>query len=143
MGGSELAGLIIGQLIGAILGGLIGGLIAAILLRAAAQWVAKLDVPFGRAYWTVFLAFIVNFLLGYVLGFVVAFSGGSSEALTVLQVLLLPVGFLIQSGIISARLEVSFGKGCLISLVMTALVLGLALVIGVIFALVMAATGSW
>jgi hypothetical protein len=116
-------------------------LIGAIVLRAATKWVVKWYVPFGEAYWTVFVSSIVNFMLGFVLSFVVG-STGSTEAVRVLQVILLPVGFLIQSGIISWRLELPFGKACLVSITMTGIVLGIALVLGLIFFLIIIAVGS-
>ncbi len=142
MYGSDMGAIIIGQLLGGLLSVFIGSLIGAIVLRAASQWVAKLDVPFGKAYWTVFICSIVNFILGYVLGFVVG-STDSTEAVAVLQIILLPVGFFIQSGIISSLLEISFGKACLVSITMIGIFLGIALVVGLIIFLIMQATGSW
>ena len=142
MSGSEVGAIVIAQLIGGLVGALIGSLIGAILLRAASKWVAKLDVPFGKAYWTIFISFVVNFVLGFVLGFVVG-ATGSIEAIRVLQVILLPVGFLIQSGIISSRLELSFGKACLINITMVGIALGITLVVGLLIFLIMQATGSF
>lgn len=140
---SDIIPIMIGQLIGAFFGGLIGCLIGAILLRAASHWVVKLDVPFGKAYWTVFIAFIVNFILGYFLGFVAAFTTGSTEVVDALSVIMLPVGFLIQSGIIGSRLKLSFGKACLVNITMIGIALGIAFAIGIFIFLLMTVTGSW
>jgi hypothetical protein len=145
---SNVGALVIGQLSGGLIGAfiqevvifacgfiIIGSLIGAIVLMAATKWVVKCRVPFGEAYWTVFICSIVNFMLAFVLGFVVG-STGSTEAVRVLQILLLPVGFLIQSGIISWRLDLPFGKACLVSITMIGIVLGIALVVGVVFFLI-------
>ena len=143
MHGSDMGAMIIWQLIRVLIGAFIGSLIGAIVLRAASKWVAKMDVPFGRAYWTVFNCTIVNFTLGFVLGLVVGYTTGSTEAVNVLSIIMFPIGFFIQSGIISSRLKLSFGKACLVSLTMIGIVLGIALVVGLIIFLIMQATGSW
>lgn len=131
---SNTGAIIIGQLLGALVGGLIGSLIGAIVLRAASKWVAKLDVPFGMAYWTVYISFIVNFILGFVVGLDPL---DAKEAVSVLQIILLPVGFFIQSGIISSRLRLSFGKACLVSITMIGIFLGIVLAAGLIIFFIM------
>jgi hypothetical protein len=128
-------------LVTALLAGLIGSLIGAVLLRAAAKWVARLDVPFGKAYWTVYIAYICNFALAHLLGSAVAYDTNSIGAVNVLQVIVLPVGFLIQSGIISSRLELSFGKGCLISITMIGIALAIVLAAVLVIVLIMLIAG--
>ena len=89
---------------------------------------AGLDVDFGTAFVTALLISVCNF----VAGFVICFISGGIGAPALGQFLSLVVGFLIASGIIGARLEVGFGKGALIALVMVALGIAIALVVGVV-----------
>jgi hypothetical protein len=110
------------MVIGSLILALIGVLIGAIFLRAAAKWVAKIEVPFGTAYVTVFLSTLVSCIpLGFVLGIAVVTATQSKEAVNVLQVFMVPVGFVITAAIISRRIKVTFGRACLINLVMLAL----------------------
>ncbi len=124
------------KLILIVIGSLIGALIGAIFLRAAAKWVAKLEVPFGAAYCTVFLSTLANGILGFVLGIAVGTATQSKEAVNVLQVFMVPVGFVITAAIISRRIKVTFGRACLINLVMLAL--GIVIIGGVAVAIILA-----
>ncbi|MHC4173449.1 MAG: hypothetical protein ACYTBX_01750 [Planctomycetota bacterium] len=93
-------------------------LIGAVFLRAAAKWVASLDVPFGKAYTTVFIAWLIGLLVHIV--------GVESPLLS--SAICLPV----QAGVICWRLSVTFGKALLISLVMMVIsivVVGIAVLI--------------
>ncbi|MHC4115948.1 MAG: DUF6263 family protein [Planctomycetota bacterium] len=54
-----------------LIGLLIGLLIAAVVLRAAAQWVASIDVEFWCAYATLFIAWLINLGVGLLLGLIV------------------------------------------------------------------------
>jgi hypothetical protein len=119
--------MIIGQLIGVV----IGSLIAAIVLRAAAKWVQKMEVPYGQAYVTVLLANLINVVLGSILGYAVGSATQSMEAVNVASLLMLPVGFLILSGFISSRLQIAFGRACLVSLAMAAIGIGIALIVAI------------
>jgi len=128
---------IIGALIGALIGAAIGSLIGAIILRAAAKWVIKEDIAFGNAYVTVFIAYLINTVIGFIVGFAVGAATQSMEAVNAMTILMLPVGFLIQSGIIASRLKITFGKACLVSLAMIAVVIGIAIVLGGIIFVIM------
>ena len=123
---------IIGALFVALIAALILSLIGAIILRAAAKWVIKEDITFGNAYATVFIAYVVNTIIGFVLGFGAVVATHSKEAVDAMSLLMLPVGFLIQSGIIASRLKTPFGKACLISLAMIAVAIGIMMAVGVI-----------
>jgi len=121
---------ILAQVIVTLIGGLVVSLVGAVVLRAAAQWIAKLDVTFDQAFWTVFLSLMANLALDFVLGFVgVAGSVGPQDSVRVQDLILLPVGFLIQSEIIKARLKLSFGRACLVSLTMAGIYLGIYLAV--------------
>ena len=105
---------------------LIGGLTGAIFLRAAAQWVASLDVPLGKALGIVFLSCAIGIVVGFLLKLIVL-------AMPAVQFLSFPIGLIVQAGVIRWILPVTFGKALLISLVMWALyivVVGFTVFIG-------------
>ena len=122
----------IAQLIGMFIGCFIWSLIGAVILRAAAKWVQKLEVGFGNAYVTVLLSAIANLVLGAIVGFGVGAATQSMDAVNAVSLLMMPVGFLIQSGIISSRLQIPFGRGCLVSLAMIGVAIGIFLVVGIV-----------
>ncbi|MHC4259652.1 MAG: hypothetical protein ACYSTF_04475 [Planctomycetota bacterium] len=100
----------------------IGCLIGAVFLRAAVKWVESWDVPFGEAYAIVFMSWGISMGVGFLLQLIVV-------AMPAVQFLSFPIGLLVQAGVISWRLSVTFGKALLISLVMSALsiaILGIA-----------------
>ena len=117
-----------GMLIGMLFGIAVMSLVGAVILRAAAKWVEKLDVPFGNAYVTMLLAAIVNGLLGFVIGLAVGAGTQSREAVNAASLLMWPIGFCIQSGFVSSRIQIPFGRACLVSLTM----MGIGLAIGLI-----------
>lgn len=126
MGSSGLDGpMLVGMLIGGLVGLSLGGLIAAVLLRAAAHWVAQMDVPMGKA----FGIGVVNMVLGYIVSLGAKMLGVAAGN-PVVSLVSLPLGFLLQAVIITVALPVNFGKGLLITLVMMLLVLAIALVLG-------------
>ncbi len=130
-----------GELIGGqFLGILIGSLIGAVILRAAAKWIIKEDITFGDAYITVFLSAVINLVIGFIIGFAVGSATQSPEAVNVATYVSIPIGFLIQSWIISSRLHTSFGTACLISLTMFGIMIGIGLIVGGIVFVVMQAT---
>ncbi len=127
-----------------VLGAGIGVVIGAILLRAASKWVTGRDVPFGSAILTILLCTLANavvgVVIGYAVGLAVGFGGAGWAASVMADCIAVPTGLLIQSGIISARLRVSYGRGLLISLIMLLLVVLIggilgALVFGLLYAL--------
>jgi uncharacterized protein YacL len=122
-----LAGIIIGQLIGAV----IGSLITAIVLRAAAKWVQKIEVPYGQAYVTVLFPNLINVVLGSIVGYAVGSATQSMEAVNVTALLMIPVGFLIQSGFISSRLEIPFNRACLVVLTMAAIGIAIGIIVAI------------
>ena len=119
------------EIIVALIGAAFASLIGAVILREAAKWVIKEDVAYGNAYITVFSFVAFNMVIGKVIVFCVG-EVGLSFGLKALTLLMLPVGFLIQSAIISMGLKTSFGKACLIALAMTAVIIGILIMVGVI-----------
>jgi hypothetical protein len=110
----------------------IGCLIGTIILRAAAQWVQKMDVPFRIAFVTILVSGIVNILMGINCIGAVIFNSGSGpqtqDIETLARILIWPVGFLIQSGFVYLFLKIPFGRACLISLSMIGIGLGIFLI---------------
>jgi hypothetical protein len=139
---AEQTGMLVGMLCGGIIGTLIGSLIGAIILRAAVKWVKKLDIPFGSAYVTMLIAGFINYFLGFVVGAVVGMAAhGNESALIVMQLGLLPLGFLIQAAIISARHAMSFGSAVLVELAMMLITLIIGVIIGVFVLVIFLAFG--
>ena len=125
----------IDPLIRTFFGCFIWSLIGAVTLRAAAKWVQKLEVGFGNAYVTALLSALANLGLGCVIGLAVgvaAHPAVTESTVTVIAFSAFPVGFLIQSGIVSSRLQIPFGRGCLVSLAMIGVAIGISLVAGII-----------
>jgi hypothetical protein len=123
------------QLIQALLACLVASLLGAILLRAASEWVTKTEVPFRMAYWTECVYCVVYVVLGLALCTVIGVMG-STEAVRILEIVLLPVGFVLHSGIVSWKLNISFVKASLVSLTMMGTALGIGFVVGVLILLV-------
>ncbi len=119
----------------------VGSLIGAVFLRAAAEWVAKKDVPYGTAYG---LYFVNHLIIGTLVIIGGLFLGALSAALDwdpgmgVLLAIILPVslglGLPAAAGVISMGLSLKYGRAILVTLV----TYGLALAIfGTIYVLVM------
>ena len=89
-------------------------LIGAVFLRIAAKIVDNLDVPFGEAYATVFIAALACWAIGMIFGFI-------ARGAPAIRFLSFPINLLVQAGVFGWRLELSFGKALLISLVMLVL----------------------
>ena len=92
----------------------IGCFIGAVFLRAAAQWVESLDVPFGDAFIIVFISWLIGIVVGFLLKLI-------AVAMPAVQFLSFPIGLIVQADVIHWKLPVTFGKALLISLVMWAL----------------------
>ncbi|MFH5803967.1 hypothetical protein [Alienimonas sp. DA493] len=133
--GAGLAVFIVAGLIGLAIGTLIG----AVFLRLAASWVVKKRIPFGDAFVTMLASTLAAAGITFVLGLGVGFIGGVADAPQslglILNVLALPIPFLIQAWVIGKRHDLSFRQALLVTLV-TAL---LGFVVGVVIALVLLA----
>lgn len=124
---------IIGELILILIIGLIMCPISAIIFKIAVRWIKDTDVPFGQAYWTMYISTVISILLNYNLElFFGDFIHSSVLTTLILGILLLPVPFLFQSWIINLRHSFSFSQSSLITLTMYAIYLGIAVVIGII-----------
>lgn len=93
----------------------------------------KLEVGFGNAYVMVLLSAIASLVLGAIVGFGVGAATQSMDAVYAVSLLVTPpVGFVIQSGIISSRLQIPFGRGCPVSLAMIGVAIGIFLVVSIV-----------
>jgi hypothetical protein len=115
---------VVGFFIGLPIFAAIASLIAAIFLRAGTYWVTGAHLAYGDAYGVAFLMYIVQGFLGF--GLALAMNQVSDEMADMMSLASVPIGFLVQAGIISNRLETSFGQACVITLTM--ILTGLAVV---------------
>ena len=125
------------QMSGSMLGVLAAGaaicLFAAAILRAASRWVAGADVPYGQAYFTVFVPCLIVVGLKTLLGFAQAVVTVSESNLAIMAIAMAPVTFLIQVLVVKWWVTVSFWEAILITLIMSALVVGLVAIVVLIF----------
>lgn len=119
-----------GVLIGATIGTVLGSLIGAVILRAAAHWVLGQVVAFGDAFVAMFLASLLNSGLGLGVGFAYGVVTGSDQGSSMLSLIMLPVVFLVQSGVISSKLDTDFGSACKVTLTVYAIYFAIIVVIG-------------
>ena len=119
-----------------IIGGLmvltVASLINAIILMVAANWVTKMDVPFGTAFGATLFPILICCGLGFASGFVMP---AVHPLVAVVANLTFPV--LIQAWVISWRLKVTFGGAALITLVMAAIGLAIGTLVGLIIFVLM------
>ena len=108
----------------------ISSLIGALILRLAARWVALVEVPYFRAYFTVIIAAIIGVGIELPAQYVALSLGADEFALGMLELALVPIHFLLQALVIRWRLELTFSESLLVCLVMIGITIGLALVIG-------------
>jgi len=124
--GARLFLIVLALLGGALILSLLGG----VFLRAAAKWAENLDLTYGSACKTALLPYLINFGVGLTTGFALATSAAGRDSQQVLQLLSLPLGFLIQTAMISWRHSLTFGKALEVSCLMA--------IIGVLFFIVTA-----
>ena len=100
------------------------------ILRAAAKWAEKMEIPFWSAVGTVLVYSLANLAIGSVVALLAGVMGAGPKH-AMLQGLAAPVGFLLQSAVISGRHNVAFGKGIKISIFMwlVTLLIGIAVAV--------------
>lgn len=120
--------------------------IGTIIFRLACRFSGEAVPGFGRAMGIVVIAFLILFLLNIVL--TVAFSGGSIEAMTdpeqqnpAAGLVSLLVGMFASAAIYSKMLPTTFGKGLVIWLIQIVMVIAVALVFGLLAAVLVAMLG--
>lgn len=121
------------------------GAIGAIVLRLATKIVTKQEVGFGRAFATVLLAGALNSVVGFAVGLMVAAAAGpevdAESAGAVAQLIMLPVGILLQAAVIAKMLRESYGVSLLIALMNLVIWIAIGVVVGLLVFAVVAATG--
>jgi hypothetical protein len=123
---------LVGILIGSAFGLTVGGLLGSFFLIISARWSQKIKVDFENAFITVVLSIIASVALG---GFVAALLDASRASVAVVDsvtILMIPAGLLVHGSIIGARLKVSLGRGILVALTMSALWIGVGIVVALI-----------
>ena len=97
----------------------IHSLLGAVLLRAAAQMTSGCRVPFGNAFLTNVLSIVTIAGIVFGLGFLLQDSGFKKDDVSVVMMAaLVPIGFLVNSGLIAMRTELSIPRACLVTIVM-------------------------
>jgi hypothetical protein len=117
-------------LIGFPIGLVISSFIFAFLLRAAAYFVLGDHVNFGTAFMTIMVGNLINCVLIVSASFMYGAVNGSAEGSQVLSLTMLPIAFLIQSGVISSNLDTDYGTACLVSLAMYAIWFVIGIILG-------------
>lgn len=133
----------------------VGVLIGAVIFRAAVSLTNKFlgstgavpEPPFNRAVVIVLITTIVNMIGSFVAGVAAgagaaAADAGESSAKIAAQLISLPIGFFIASGIYSAMLPTSFGKAMLVTVCQYIIIILIAIVMVVVVVGVMAMMGG-
>lgn len=114
----------------------VGSLFGGMILKIAADWVALAEVPYLRACFTVFIAYALNILLTIPVDTGTQFLVAYHPFFALMTLVMLPVGFFVQAGVIYWRLELSFGYSILVTLAMILIAFILVLVFGFGFVLI-------
>lgn len=128
----------IGSFVSSAFGTVIASFIWAIILQLAMRLVQKSKVEYWNAYMTVLLPAILNHVLTFIL--LVAIAAGTRSLvmdpiiLVLILLSMLSAYFFIQSGFVSYRIKIPFGRACLVTL---------AYVIGIILFAVAIFSISW
>lgn len=114
----------------------IASLIGAVFLRFATHTVAKFDLPYGRAYWLVFLVSAISNIAAFVFGS--AFGARNPIAIIILTLIF---WLFIGAGIFGKMIqtpqsgEIGFGKGmkisCIVVLINGVIILLIVGIIGI------------
>lgn len=107
----------------------VSSLIGALILRLAAKWVALVEVPYFRAYFTLVIAAVISVAIELPVGYVAALLGADELVVGILGLALVPVHYLVQTLVIRWRLELTFSESLLVGLVMIGITIVLALII--------------
>ena len=105
-------------------------------LRLAARWVVKLHVPYWSCFWTSYIYLVAQGVWGLVLvmGMVVLVEG-SAVAGPITALMVMGYAF-IQAYTLSKRLQVTPTRAICVMLVQTALIIPVALLVGVVYSFI-------
>ena len=116
----------------------ISSLIGALILRLAAKWVARVEVPYFRAYFTLVIAAVISVAIELSVGYGAVLLGADELAVGILGLVLVPVQDLMQALVIRWRLELTFSESLLVCLAMIGITIVLALIIvGILVAILL------
>lgn len=133
---------IVSVVIGFVVVILFYSLFGAVLLRAAVHIAGDASVGFGNAFMTNVLSWFLT--AGVAVGLAVALTGAGitgPQHFKAIVLLLIPVSFLSQAGVISNRLSLSFGKSCFVTFLMGAIGVGLGICIQLVVLLIRTVLG--
>lgn len=125
-------GYITGALVMTFIMGVALSLVGAIILRMAAKWVADLEVTYLKAFVTLVISQFLSIIVGVVLGIMIGLSGADEEMANTLLLALYPIGFLVQTGVIAWRFQVTLGKALLMNFVLLAAAIALGVLAGIL-----------
>ena len=108
-------GYLLGLFFGMGVGLAIGSVIGAVLLHAAGSCFDE-DFSFGQAYAAFFFGRGATFFIAFIMGFVMALAGAERSTIEKGSALIIPIGFLIESAIMSTVLFTTFGRTVLLQL---------------------------
>jgi len=111
---------------------LISSLIGAIFLRAAWKWVEKEPVSYTTAVEVQMFYQFINALIRFGAIWIVMEKSGSADLAKLAFLLTTPFCFLIQAGVISRRMQISFSRASQISLIMWVIGIVILAVTGVV-----------
>jgi hypothetical protein len=121
-------------LVGGLLATAVWSLFGAFALRFTARRFTSLTLGYGQAYQTFFSVTAIIVILNLcLLGFLGLVTPPSPESIALLQLVMLPFGFLLQAAAFSERLQVSFARACLMSLIITVFVSVIMTALGLAF----------
>jgi hypothetical protein len=123
------------QLITLLLSSALLSTFAAIGLVAVMRWVQQQKVPFSDALLATLAGAFPAFLLLFLTQSAALKNAAGAMASALASLLVLPLGFFLQSAAIRWRFRVTFGRACIVSLVLAGVGLGLAIGLGVLIAL--------
>lgn len=109
-------------IIGGIIGLAVHGLLLAVFLRVASHWVAKVEIPFGKAFGLAIRIALLNSAFAIVI--VAGLSGADTPRWLPFGIAYV-VGAVVAAAILRQRLAVRWGEGALIYVVSTLLGYGL------------------
>jgi hypothetical protein len=124
------------QLITLLLSSALLSAFVAVGLIPAMRWVQQQKVTFSDALLAALAGAFPVFLLLFLAQSAALKNAAGATTSALVSLLVLPLGFFLQSAAIRWRFQVAFGRACLVSLVVAGLGLGLTICLGVLMLVV-------
>ena len=117
-------------------------LMQAIILRWASKKAVGLELPFGAAFITVFVNLFAGFLLSLPISVAMGMMHTEQSVRSGVNLLLIPVGYLLQAAIISARHGLTYNQALKIVLYMFLLGVAIAVAVAAVCMVLMVGLGA-